>query len=168
MGMGGKVQLAEPGRDVANPPDNRHRPLTGADPDDDEERATAKGQYVLIVEDDPDVRESMELLLNMHGHRVFTATDGQAALMLLENQSRRPCLLLLDLMMPGMNGFELRSRMKADPDLARIPVVVITGAGVLADARADELAAPVLKKPIEFKALLDTVNRFCPRRPRSH
>jgi CheY-like chemotaxis protein len=64
-------------------------------------------------------------------------------------------------MMPGMSGFDVRSRMRADPVLASVPVVVITGAGLLADQRAAELEAEVLRKPIELATLLGTVRRFC-------
>jgi two-component system chemotaxis response regulator CheY len=116
---------------------------------------------VLVVDDDADLRESIEAALMSYGHGVATAADGGEALAWMRSQPERPCVVLLDLMMPGMNGFELRSRMAADPGLASIPVVVITGAGVLADRRANELRAEVLRKPIELSTLLQTVKRFC-------
>ena len=116
---------------------------------------------VLVVDDDADLRESIEAALMSHGHGVATAADGSEALAWMKEPGRRPCLVLLDLMMPGMNGFELRSKMVADPGLSSIPVVVITGAGVLADRRANELRAEVLRKPIELATLLQTVKRFC-------
>lgn len=116
---------------------------------------------ILVVDDDADLRDSLEAALVSRGHHVAKAADGAEALEWLKTNSNDPCVVLLDLMMPGMNGFELRSRMAADPDLATIPVVVITGAGLLADRRAAELRAEVLKKPIELKTLLATVRRFC-------
>jgi CheY-like chemotaxis protein len=116
---------------------------------------------VLVVDDDADLRDSIEAALASHGHPVVQAADGAEALAWLKTGGTDPCLVLLDLMMPGMNGFELRSRMNADPALAAIPVVVITGAGLLAERRADELEAEVLAKPIELATLLRTVRRYC-------
>ena len=123
---------------------------------------TPTAGMVLVVDDDADLRESIEAALMSYGHGVATAADGGEALAwMMSRQPERPCVVLLDLMMPGMNGFELRSKMAADPALATIPVVVITGAGVLADRRASELRAEVLRKPIELSTLLQTVKRFC-------
>jgi CheY-like chemotaxis protein len=117
--------------------------------------------YVLVVEDDVDLRESVELLLSMNGHKVTAVGGGSEALRWLQSGRPHPCLVLLDLMMPGMDGFELRLRMTSDPSLATIPVVVMTGAGVLADQRSGELKAEVLRKPVTRSTLLDTVKRFC-------
>ena len=116
---------------------------------------------ILVVDDDADLRDSLEAALVARGHKVAKAADGAEALAWLKSNAKDPCVVLLDLMMPGMNGFELRSRMAADPHLATIPVVVITGAGLLADRRASELRAEVLKKPIELSTQLSTVRRFC-------
>jgi CheY-like chemotaxis protein len=117
---------------------------------------------VLVVEDDEDLRSAMEAVLLARGHRVATAGDGAEALAWLrEGAGRRPCLVLLDLMMPGMNGFELMSVMNADPVLATIPVVVITGAGARVERRAADFREGVLPKPVEVKDLLCTVSRYC-------
>jgi two-component system, chemotaxis family, chemotaxis protein CheY len=116
---------------------------------------------VLVVDDDPDLRESIEVVLSSRGHQVATASDGQEALTWLQQRPSDPCVVLLDLMMPRMNGFELWAHMNADPSLAAIPVVIITGAGLMADERTRELGAEVLRKPIEPVTLLRTVNRFC-------
>jgi CheY-like chemotaxis protein len=124
-------------------------------------RVTARRGVVLLVEDDQDLRDTMVALLRLHGHQVETASDGAEALTWLGQPQARPCVVLLDLMMPGMNGFDLRARMTADPHLAAIPVVVITGAGVLAEQRAADLQAEILKKPVGMSTLLDTVSRYC-------
>jgi CheY-like chemotaxis protein len=92
---------------------------------------------------------------------VATAADGSEAIELLRRQPAPPCLILLDLMMPGMNGFEFRAELEADPQLARIPIIIITGAGVLVDEKSGTLRAEVLRKPFDLKALLTTVKRFC-------
>jgi CheY-like chemotaxis protein len=117
--------------------------------------------YVLVVEDDEDIRESIELLLSMCGVEVHTAAEGSEALRVLRGKERQPCLILLDLMMPGMNGFELRSVLGADPALAEIPIVVITGAGPA--AVPEQLKADILRKPFDSKTLMTIVNRFCGR-----
>jgi CheY-like chemotaxis protein len=119
-------------------------------------------KFVLVVDDDPDIRESLETVLGIHGHPVATAADGSEAIELLRREPGPPCLILLDLMMPGMNGFEFRAELEADPTYAKIPVIIITGAGVLVDEKAGALRAEVLRKPFDLKALLSTVKRFCP------
>ena len=116
---------------------------------------------VLVVDDDDDIRESLEVLLRLHGYHVATAADGAEALARLKGESTRPCVILLDLMMPGMNGFELRSELTAHQDLAEIPVVVITGAGAKVAERASAMQLDVLRKPFEPLALLQKVRRFC-------
>jgi CheY-like chemotaxis protein len=118
-------------------------------------------RFVLVVDDDPDIRESLETVLGIHGHPVATAADGSEAINLLRTEPGRPCLILLDLMMPGMNGFEFRAELEADPTFSKIPVIIITGAGVLVDEKAGSLRAEVLRKPFDLKALLSTVKRFC-------
>jgi CheY-like chemotaxis protein len=119
-------------------------------------------KFVLVVDDDPDIRESLETVLGIHGHPVATAADGSEAIELLRRKAAPPCLILLDLMMPGMNGFEFRAELESDPVLANIPIIIITGAGVLVDEKAGSLRAEVLRKPFDLKALLTTVKRFCP------
>src|SRR5204862_1850066 len=116
---------------------------------------------VLIVADDPDMRESMESVLSYAGHAITAVADGLEALTVLAGDRPHPCVIVLDLMMPGMNGFELRSRLRADPVLSAIPVLVLTGAGNLADRKGAELAAEILRKPIDLKDLLDAIHRHC-------
>src|SRR4051812_18040428 len=118
-------------------------------------------RFILVVDDDADIRESMEMALGMHGHAVATAADGQQAIQLLRGSSVDPCIILLDLMMPGMDGFELHAHLQADPIWSHIPVVIVTGAGALADERAGALHREILRKPFPMHALLATVNRFC-------
>jgi CheY-like chemotaxis protein len=118
--------------------------------------------YVLIVEDDPDMRESMESVLSYAGHSITAVADGLEALTVLAGDRPHPCVIVLDLMMPGMNGFELRSRLRADPVLSTIPVLVLTGAGKLADRKGAELQAEILRKPIDLRDLLAAIHRHCP------
>jgi two-component system, chemotaxis family, chemotaxis protein CheY len=117
--------------------------------------------FVLVVDDDPDIRETLEALLSMHGHPVVAAADGAEALERLQEKPRRPCLILLDLMMPGMNGFELHQKLGESATFSAIPIVVITGAGADAEARVTALRTEVLRKPFDLQAVLATVKRHC-------
>ena len=91
-----------------------------------------------------------------------TAPDGRAALDLL-HRGARPGLVLLDLMMPVMNGWQFREAQRAEPDLADIPVVIVSGDARL-DRRTAELAGVEwLRKPLDLDVLLDMVGRHVPR-----
>ncbi len=114
---------------------------------------------VLLVDDDADIREVVQMVLEIHGYRVTTASDGAEALAHLRGGAR-PCLILLDIMMPVMSGPEFRAAQLCDPALAKIPVVVLSG-DTRAPDRAATLQTEVLKKPIELPALVNLVGRFC-------
>jgi CheY-like chemotaxis protein len=115
---------------------------------------------VLVVDDDPDIRETLGLVLGSRGYTVTLAADGAEALERLRAMSPPPCLVLLDLMMPRMNGFEVWQAMGSSA-LSAIPVVALTGAGPAARERAHELRLEVLPKPIALDQLLALVARFC-------
>jgi len=119
--------------------------------------------HILLVDDDPDIRNCVKTILTVHGLTVTTAADGNEALVLLRSSSHpRPSLILLDLMMPGMNGFEFCSRVSTDQELVAIPVVLVTGAGILVDQQNEFLKTrEVLRKPLDLEILLQTVDRFC-------
>jgi CheY-like chemotaxis protein len=118
------------------------------------------GSFVLVVDDDADMRETLGMVLARAGYAVTTAADGAEALQRLREASPRPCVVLLDLMMPRMNGFEVREAMQAS-GLAGVPVVALTGAGPAIINRAEQLSLEVLRKPIPLAELLKTVDRFC-------
>ena len=84
--------------------------------------------FLLLVEDDDDLREDFALILRSRGYRVEVAANGAEALARLRARAPLPCIILLDLMMPVMSGWELRSAQLADPVLAGIPVIVLTAA----------------------------------------
>jgi CheY-like chemotaxis protein len=111
---------------------------------------------VLVVEDDIDVRETLAELLEGEGYAVATAGDGRAALEWLSH-GERPCLVLLDLMMPIMNGWEVLEHVRQDATLAGLHIAVITAASRQKPAGADEL----LSKPVNIDRLLDVVQRHC-------
>jgi CheY-like chemotaxis protein len=122
--------------------------------------APAHGVGVLVVEDDEDSRDLLRDLLEANGYPVMTARNGQDALDHLKAFAA-PCLILLDLRMPIMDGWTFRERMLADPLLATIPVVAVSAAHPTERARRPLPFTSVLEKPFEFDVLLRTVRRFC-------
>jgi CheY-like chemotaxis protein len=113
---------------------------------------------VLIVEDDSDLREMMAQLLTLEGFQSTTVANGKEALSYLSG-SDTPDVILLDLMMPVMDGWEFRRVQQADPKLARVPTIVLSA---LDQARAVDLRpAAFLKKPLDFDLLLQLVRQYC-------
>lgn len=114
---------------------------------------------IMLVDDDPDVLEVMAMLLESAGFVVHTVEDGWRALHHLKHGAR-PSLILLDMMMPVMNGWGFREEQLRHPDLAEIPVVVLTGDG-RAEQKAREIEADgYLKKPVELEDLVSTVQEY--------
>ncbi|HEY3451411.1 MAG TPA: response regulator [Myxococcales bacterium] len=113
---------------------------------------------VMLVEDDPDIRAMVSQLLELEGFTVKACEDGHEALSVLR-AGERPFLILLDLMMPKMNGWQFRAEQMRDAALAAIPVVVLSG-----DVRGQDpgsvRADGYLKKPIDLDVLLEAVRRW--------
>ena len=115
---------------------------------------------ILLVDDNVDEREALECFLETEGLDVCCASDGREALYALRN-GPRPCLILLDLNMAGMDGWEFRRRQLLWPQMADIPVVVLSGAPELrASTRAME-AAEVWRKPVPLPLVLRAVSDHC-------
>ncbi len=122
--------------------------------------APDRDNVVLIVEDDEDVREAIVEVLRDSRIRAVGACNGREALDRLRSGDK-PCLILLDVMMPVMDGWEFRAAQSQDQSLCAIPVVVLT-----AHASAEETARVMradgfLKKPVRLERLLATVRRYC-------
>ena len=115
---------------------------------------------VLIVEDDPDTREMLGKFLELEGFLVETAANGQQALERLE-QGVNPQVIVLDLMMPVMDGWEFRRRQTKDERFSAIPTIVVSAAG--RDRMAQISADAYLAKPIDMDELLTRVGDFCTR-----
>jgi DNA-binding response OmpR family regulator len=123
---------------------------------------------VLIVEDDEDIRADLAAILRIKGFHVHGAANGREALDLLRAKpSAPPCVIVLDLMMPVMNGWELRAALKADARLAPVPVIIMSGAGRIEDNSPSLDAAAILVKPFELARLLELVGRYCGRHEHS-
>ena len=84
---------------------------------------------ILIVDDDNDVRSALSELLEEEGFSVKGAPNGREALALLRGGTVHPAVILLDLMMPGMDGWDFRSEQMRDPQLAAVPVVIVSASG---------------------------------------
>jgi CheY-like chemotaxis protein len=111
---------------------------------------------ILVIDDDSDLRETLQMLLEQSGFLVTTAPNGRAALEALRSGAR-PGLILLDLMMPDMNGWQFLEALRADPSLASIPTVIMTA------HRANDLPlGDVLYKPFDRGNLLATIERHAP------
>ncbi len=108
---------------------------------------------VMIVEDDLDLREMLEMLLSVEGMEPVGAATGQEALRALE-QPPRPDVILLDLMMPVMSGWQFREAQLRQPGLASIPVIVMSA---MTDRGID--GVPFLKKPFDNDQLLSAIRR---------
>jgi CheY-like chemotaxis protein len=120
----------------------------------------AEPRLVMIVEDDSEIREGLCDLLNEEGYRVVAAENGRQALEYLRS-GPRPAVILLDLMMPVMNGWEFRQEQSRNLLLGDIPVAVMTAASELTASSID--AKEILPKPLPVERLLKVVKQYCSR-----
>lgn len=107
---------------------------------------------VLVIEDDDTLRSAMRMVLQWEGYRVECAGNGQEALDLLRHGDR-PSLILLDLMLPVLDGWQLHRTLKDDPHLAAIPIVVVSGL----DAARSVDAVGHIQKPFRPEELLEVI-----------
>ena len=114
---------------------------------------------VLLVDDNVDARDSLAMLLRLWGHEVVVAHDGPAALQAAAGQS--PQVALLDISLPGMDGYELARRLRSQPGLGPVVLVALTGWGHEEDRRRSQEAGydHHLTKPVELSALQDLLRQ---------
>jgi CheY-like chemotaxis protein len=117
-------------------------------------------QGILIVEDDPDIRMDLAELLADQGYPVLTASNGQDALAHLQGGAV-PCVILLDLMMPVMNGWDFRAQQLKTPTLANIPVLLLSGATDVEQHAVTLGAAGFIAKPFRLDSLFAEIQRLC-------
>ncbi len=115
-------------------------------------------KHILIVEDSDSSRKALKALVEAAGYRVTCAENGLEALDLLRREER-PQVILLDLSMPGMDGWQFRLRQKLHADWSEVPVVVISGEPKVAETAAFMDAADYLRKPVEPAALLEVIRK---------
>jgi CheY-like chemotaxis protein len=113
---------------------------------------------VFVVEDDPDTREMLCRFLELEGYEVASAPNGRQALEQLR-ASAEYCVILLDLMMPVMDGWQFRNEQVRSETLSKIPVIVVSAAGQGPMAQID--ANAVLSKPVDLDELLARVTEYC-------
>ncbi len=126
---------------------------------DDENGATTR---ILVVEDDCDAREALMTLLQMQGYSAVPAGNGKEALDYLSS-APTPDLIVLDLWMPVMDGWQFRNEQIRNPRLRNIPVIVLTALTYRPDVDANE----ILPKPVDVNRFLTTVSRYCKPHPRT-
>ena len=119
--------------------------------------ADSRCMNVVLIEDDPDIREAITNALQWEGYEVFEAANGSIGMEVLR-KSGNTCLVLLDLMMPVMDGWEFLAAKQADPAIAGVPVIIMSA---VASENSCVGAAVILKKPIDLDILLANVKLYC-------
>jgi CheY-like chemotaxis protein len=120
---------------------------------------TAKTE-ILLIEDEGDQRETLAWALEDEGYEVLQAADGRAGLAYLQ-AGRRPAVILLDMHMPGMDGWRFSEELRADPGLAHIPVIAVSAA-VTKDPLSPHYAdvSAIVAKPLDFDELIAKLHRY--------
>jgi len=119
---------------------------------------------VLVIDDEEMIRDSLIEFLDDNGYHAVGAVDGQDALEKLSGTTSRPCVILLDLMMPVMDGQTFRQQQLADPTLSAIPVIVLSAHGGVKKSAEDLKIPDHLEKPLRLQDLLRLVHKHCPAR----
>jgi len=122
--------------------------------------STRCDRTILIVDDDDDVRNAVAEVLEDGNYKALRASNGEAALEQLRTVRPQPCVILLDMMMPVMDGSQFRARQQSDEALRQIPVVVLS-AHADATSSTNMAAVAFLKKPVDLGELLQIVERYC-------
>jgi CheY-like chemotaxis protein len=125
-----------------------------------------KTRLVLVVDDDDDIRDLLSMLLELRGYRAEPARDGVEALERLEH-GERPAVILLDMMMPRLDGEGLIAEVQRNPGLGKIPIVLVSGHHDVRQKAAELKAAGFLVKPIAIDDLLALVSELDRKPPSS-
>ena len=118
---------------------------------------------ILLVEDDEDIRETLSEILRSEGFDIEAVANGQEAMVFLNR--RHPCIILLDLMMPVMNGWQVIDAIRRDPLLQNVPFCILSA---IADSAAPGDAECVIQKPVNLTKLIQVVRRCCSEEKSSH
>jgi two-component system chemotaxis response regulator CheY len=117
---------------------------------------------VLVVDDDEAIRDLLDDVLELEGYESRTAADGEAALAAAVDWT--PDLIVLDLMMPKMDGWQFREAQRALPHLRDVPVLVVSASQRVHDAHHELGAAAVVAKPFDLESLISTIDRLANQR----
>jgi len=118
---------------------------------------------VVIVEDDQGIREALQYFIESEGYLVRTATSGEEAFALLK-ELKVPCLILTDLMMPGMNGYEFIELASKTHTIASIPIVIVSASADESDAKVMTESGKIkglIKKPVDLDIMLKIIHEHC-------
>ena len=115
---------------------------------------------ILVVEDDKDIQDSVVELLESEGFETICANNGREALQILKDTAQNlPDLIILDLMMPVMDGFEFREEQKRDPRIANVPIVIMSADGNIEPKKHKIDAKAYIKKPLDVDDLMELVKQ---------
>lgn len=118
-------------------------------------------KLIYIVEDDSDIRDAfLEILSDMHGYDVLVAENGRVGIDQLKTATILPNLILLDVLMPILDGFGFRKEQMDDPRLSSIPIVVLSASHKITDLAEKMQARAYLKKPINIEDLMDAIEQY--------
>ena len=118
-------------------------------------------ETILIVEDDEETSRSFADILGVMGYRAETAANGKVALEILRRAPQRYCVILLDIMMPVMDGWEFLKEFKADAAISKIPVIIVSAVTNGERDNARVAAVEFLPKPVDTSQLLSSLQRHC-------
>src|SRR2546430_4737806 len=118
-----------------------------------------RNDYILIVEDDTDVSEALTAVLQEEGHRVVSFQNGRPALEYLRQKVVLPRVILLDFLMPQMDGWQFLAERRKDARIVEVPVVGISGSDRVEADQLTPSVAQLLKKPVSLDALLGALER---------
>jgi twitching motility two-component system response regulator PilH len=113
---------------------------------------------ILVIDDDEAVLETIGEILESRGYLAAFARDGDEAFRILQKGPDLPCLIILDMMMPGVNGWQFLERQRADSKFANVPVIICSA---FAETAKSVHGATILEKPIELQSLVRVVQAFC-------
>jgi CheY-like chemotaxis protein len=115
---------------------------------------------ILVIDDDQDLREAITTALTDEGYQATAVGSAREALVRLR-EDVAPSLILLDMMMPGMDGWQFRLELQREPATAKIPIVILSGHQNVRDAALALGAADYLRKPVRIESLLEVAGRYC-------
>jgi CheY-like chemotaxis protein len=115
---------------------------------------------ILVIDDNRQLRETLTEFLYLHGHDVRCAADGAEAMQVLARLENPPAIILLDVMMPVLDGWDFLAALRQKPVLAHIPVVIVSACDYIAERAKEAGAVAILRKPVRPQMLLRVIERF--------
>jgi CheY-like chemotaxis protein len=122
---------------------------------------TLSAKKILVVEDDQGIRETLIELLGAEGYLVLSASDGLEALQVLRQANPKPDLILLDIMMPVMDGLNFRVEQLKDSSISGVPVVVMSADQKIIEKKEKIGAIGHIKKPLDLDVFLGALKKYC-------